>query len=670
MWWPLENTLVAVVLALAIWPACRFARMSPAVQHALWLVVLIKIIAPPLYDLQLAPAISQFVPALHDNIGSQREDTNATADEMIGRGELPTRLDSGEIEALDTTMIGTVELETVDIVQQPAAELQQQAAHSPWSEPNGLLVHDSPNVVEARSDRRALFLTASAWLIAIVWAAGGMLVGVRQVLRILAFRARVRCSEAAPAWFDAEVQALADRLGMRAPPVRIVADIASPAIWSLGQPVLLWPAVLLSPAALGCRQGVIVHELAHLRRRDHWVRWLELVVACLWWWNPLFWFVRSQLHATAELACDAWVVSLLPNRRRSYAKTLVDVCELHSVARLGVPALGISSDARRTFERRLTMILRDRVSCRMPTAAAVLVCGLGLLALPGWSLAQDAADPAAPAAEATSQLASPIDPAAGAPVNVPDGGTVLLGGQATPSSDAAAVPGGQTTATVISEGTDLAPATTQRLPAAVPPSPYNVPSQLNQPFGGPPTSSAKVTQRRAPANSVDVVGSMERAIEELAQAAAKASRSGDRQQLDAIHNRLNAIQNDLGLLNSKGPNRTLTYTIAPRVDFVNNLGDDVEVQTLARATFKLPGPAAEATGSYLKTVAPDLEVRVNADSLTITTTQEELVTLSRFIALVREHAKKQPQREATEELSRPTETLPPSTAPAPTLQVR
>ena len=51
----------------------------------------------------------------------------------------------------------------------------------------------------------------------------------------------------------------------------------------------------------------MVHELAHVKRLDHVVGWFELVAAIVWWWNPLFWYVRTQVRRNAELACDSWV---------------------------------------------------------------------------------------------------------------------------------------------------------------------------------------------------------------------------------------------------------------------------------------------------------------------------------------------------------------------------
>jgi hypothetical protein len=134
-------------------------------------------------------------------------------------------------------------------------------------------------------------------------------------------------------------------------------------------------------------RAIAVHELAHLRRRDHWVRWLELLAGCLWWWNPLFWYVRSQLRRNAELACDAWVVSTLPGARRAYAEVLLEVSQLLSRSAAPAPALGMGSQ-RRDFERRLVMIMRERWACQVPRSALVVIGVLALIALPGWSLGQ------------------------------------------------------------------------------------------------------------------------------------------------------------------------------------------------------------------------------------------------------------------------------------------
>src|SRR4051794_653719 len=48
MWWIVETTAVASLLALVAAVAGRWTRLGPATRHAFWLVVLIKLMMPPL----------------------------------------------------------------------------------------------------------------------------------------------------------------------------------------------------------------------------------------------------------------------------------------------------------------------------------------------------------------------------------------------------------------------------------------------------------------------------------------------------------------------------------------------------------------------------------------------------------------------------------------------
>ena len=47
LWWLAQNLVIAAVLACVVAALCRFGRFRPAVNHALWLVVLLKLLTPP-----------------------------------------------------------------------------------------------------------------------------------------------------------------------------------------------------------------------------------------------------------------------------------------------------------------------------------------------------------------------------------------------------------------------------------------------------------------------------------------------------------------------------------------------------------------------------------------------------------------------------------------------
>jgi hypothetical protein len=48
IWWMLQNFVVTAILAGVVWAVCRIGRIGPVGQHALWLVLLVKLITPPL----------------------------------------------------------------------------------------------------------------------------------------------------------------------------------------------------------------------------------------------------------------------------------------------------------------------------------------------------------------------------------------------------------------------------------------------------------------------------------------------------------------------------------------------------------------------------------------------------------------------------------------------
>jgi beta-lactamase regulating signal transducer with metallopeptidase domain len=231
---------------------------------------------------------------------------------------------------------------------------------------------------------------------AFTWLAGTALMALAQIVRILRFRRLSVHGKRAPRCLARQVNDLAGRLHVRPPVTRLVARLSSPFVWGLGRAKLLWPALLMHALPAHCRRSVIAHELAHLRRRDHWVSWLEIIATCVWWWNPLFWYVRRQLRLNAELACDAWVIGTLPDERRSYAEALIEVTQHVSQTVAPVPALGMNGSARQVFERRLTMIMRDHIPHRVPCAGALAIGLLALLAIPGWSQVQRQKPDAAP----------------------------------------------------------------------------------------------------------------------------------------------------------------------------------------------------------------------------------------------------------------------------------
>jgi len=68
---------------------------------------------------------------------------------------------------------------------------------------------------------------------------------------------------------------------------------------------------------------ILAHEVAHARRGDGWWCLLARVLAALFWFHPLAWWVLAALRHDQELACDAAVLREHGERRRSYANAML-----------------------------------------------------------------------------------------------------------------------------------------------------------------------------------------------------------------------------------------------------------------------------------------------------------------------------------------------------------
>jgi hypothetical protein len=194
----------------------------------------------------------------------------------------------------------------------------------------------------------------------------------------------LRHARLAPVQLQKQAHRLARKVGLSAAPaVYLVPGRLSPLLWScFGAPRLVLPAALLEQIDDDQRATLILHELAHLRRRDHWVRALEFVTMCLYWWNPVVWFARRELREAEEQCCDAWVVSALPQANRTYATALVETIDFLSAAPATVPLLASGVGPISDLKRRLTMIMRGTTPRTLSWRGVLVVCGLGAFLLP------------------------------------------------------------------------------------------------------------------------------------------------------------------------------------------------------------------------------------------------------------------------------------------------
>ncbi len=144
------------------------------------------------------------------------------------------------------------------------------------------------------------------------WALGTALMLARLALG-LAWVARARRrSTPAPADWQARLDALARRLGLRrAVALRLLPELAGPIALGMLRPCVLLPAALLSRLPVDLLEALLAHELAHVRRWDYVANLLQSVVEALLFFHPVVWWLSARLRAERELVADEISVELL-----------------------------------------------------------------------------------------------------------------------------------------------------------------------------------------------------------------------------------------------------------------------------------------------------------------------------------------------------------------------
>jgi beta-lactamase regulating signal transducer with metallopeptidase domain len=84
-----------------------------------------------------------------------------------------------------------------------------------------------------------------------------------------------------------------------------------------------WVMAELPPEEL---EQIVLHEVAHLRRRDDWTNLAQKVIGALFFFHPAVWWIEKRLSLEREMACDDAVLGTLA-KPRAYAECLTHLAE-------------------------------------------------------------------------------------------------------------------------------------------------------------------------------------------------------------------------------------------------------------------------------------------------------------------------------------------------------
>lgn len=101
--------------------------------------------------------------------------------------------------------------------------------------------------------------------------------------------------------------------------VRLLSGESTPMLTGWRKPKLLLPQMEYSREDM---KSIFLHELCHHKHHDILILWLGIVVLCLNWFNPLFWYCFFVLRRDIEVYCDERVLPYIENKKE-YATLLL-----------------------------------------------------------------------------------------------------------------------------------------------------------------------------------------------------------------------------------------------------------------------------------------------------------------------------------------------------------
>lgn len=184
------------------------------------------------------------------------------------------------------------------------------APHLMWARPLGAIGGPVWDMTEGRT----AVVLGSIWMI-----------GAFSMLSRLMLRIRSECREAkAPARLSDPAQTchfLANGI-----PVSFGDGHPSPVVRGVLYPRILLPIGIDRLLNQSEVEAVLIHELAHARRRDNLIRLFYEVSLCALWFHPLIWLAGARIALYRELSCDDSVI------RRAHGPALVS-----ALAKLAIP---------------------------------------------------------------------------------------------------------------------------------------------------------------------------------------------------------------------------------------------------------------------------------------------------------------------------------------------
>jgi beta-lactamase regulating signal transducer with metallopeptidase domain len=180
-----------------------------------------------------------------------------------------------------------------------------------------------------------------------------------------------------PLWLDANAR------GRRRAELMICDELAGATVLGFQRPCIALPTSLVQALRVEDLDQILLHEQAHVERRDDWARLAQALLQAVLWIHPAVPFIGRALNRESEMACDESVIARtgLP---KAYARCLLIAAEVRGRIRLAPTVVPALFGSQHDLVRRVDRLIHTKESTRRGVSWLVVVgaaCAIGAISV-------------------------------------------------------------------------------------------------------------------------------------------------------------------------------------------------------------------------------------------------------------------------------------------------
>ncbi len=228
-------------------------------------------------------------------------------------------------------------------------------------------------------------------IIALIWIFGVLLIASAIIWRVVRLRSRLKkCPAIERQDLLALINSLCKDMGITRR-VQLhymeIEKISGPAVSGGFHPRIYLPRLLADTWPLDELEPVLFHELAHIKRFDAAVNWLQITVQVIYFFHPLVWLANREIRRLREEVCDDMAIQFCGFETVRYSNSIINV--IKNIGR--EPAFGFIGsgfiERKKSLKERIGRIMSDKYrrysKMTVPLFAILIFIGIISIALAG-----------------------------------------------------------------------------------------------------------------------------------------------------------------------------------------------------------------------------------------------------------------------------------------------